>query len=468
MTTTNTEDRPAEGGGMGKDEMLAAVGALWQHPVRTQGQLRELTDGVESLFAEVERLKESEQRAWFAVAKEIARTTQAEADRDALRARLDGEAVYYETRVQHSTGEWLDWHPLSRETYERLAPAPGPGRQVRALYAHPPQPVAGDAVERACETWCGQPRNTPDFTGYFDTFAAGYRAALAAAPSLSASSQAKNTCSVPQQADPLAVLCTVHPDDFFERFTVRGRDDDGDAWNTDALATFFKSKPAGFEWVQGFNEGRQHERELATAQPEPVAQQGGEAVKYERRSRPSWRAEQWTSWEECTGDAFEQYREKPVVNEWVTEVRALYTSPIPTDPPSGCAREGEAVAWMLRSQGELVQITDGSITSPDELLARLRAAQPERDWTLTPLYTTPPPPSQGEASPAAEGREDWHRIAETMKAERNALRDGVLRMRNDYALAQANAGAAQQNLACALHGSVVEMLDKVLAKATTP
>jgi hypothetical protein len=181
------EDRPAEGGGMGKDEVLAIIDAdkdaafyhrddsIGFHAAdRAEQKSIAARATVESLFAEVERLKADYARAgagydflFAANEKLLAARDQAEAERDeweaqareynkkfgaityqndtltdevarlrrrgALRARLDGEAGNVVAWFFETPGEkrfsWTDPRDNS------------PLHDWRPLYAHPPQPV---------------------------------------------------------------------------------------------------------------------------------------------------------------------------------------------------------------------------------------------------------------------------------------------------------------------------------------
>jgi len=57
------------------------------------------------------------------------------------------------------------------------------------------------------------------------------------------------------------------------------------------------------------------------------AEREGEAVVYQSRIHPSWNPELYSEWVECTKEQFDEYRKSPIVNEWETETRALYTHP---------------------------------------------------------------------------------------------------------------------------------------------
>lgn len=176
VTTNETEDRPAEGGDKALDREVVAtilVGAaeLLRHSGDrlTANQVDQARATVESLFAEVERLKAEnanllddrdswEQQAqdrvkdWDAMRQ---RAEKAEAERDALKTQLEELTA---TRAHRLDGEAMPLgyvDPDQVKDIERGAIMMGCyseryGRTV-PVYTHPPQPVAGDAVERAAK-----------------------------------------------------------------------------------------------------------------------------------------------------------------------------------------------------------------------------------------------------------------------------------------------------------------------------
>ena len=65
------------------------------------------------------------------------------------------------------------------------------------------------------------------------------------------------------------------------------------------------------------------------AQPE----QEQEAVDWQYRTTQNWR-EQWSKWESCGKNTYEDYKRVPQLHDWLYETRELYTSPPTREPLS--------------------------------------------------------------------------------------------------------------------------------------
>ena len=59
---------------------------------------------------------------------------------------------------------------------------------------------------------------------------------------------------------------------------------------------------------------------------ELLAQQ--EPVVWQYRTKPNWQ-EQWSNWENCRKEAYEDYKRVPLLHDWLYETRPLYISPPP-------------------------------------------------------------------------------------------------------------------------------------------
>lgn len=66
---------------------------------------------------------------------------------------------------------------------------------------------------------------------------------------------------------------------------------------------------------------------------ELLAQPEQEPVDWQYRTTPNWR-EQWSKWESCGKNIYENYKRVPQLHDWVYETRELYTSPPKREPLS--------------------------------------------------------------------------------------------------------------------------------------
>lgn len=61
---------------------------------------------------------------------------------------------------------------------------------------------------------------------------------------------------------------------------------------------------------------------LAESESEPV-ECAREPVVWQYRTTPNWR-EQWSKWESCSKESYEDYKRVPLSNDWLYETRELY------------------------------------------------------------------------------------------------------------------------------------------------
>lgn len=67
----------------------------------------------------------------------------------------------------------------------------------------------------------------------------------------------------------------------------------------------------------------------AQASPSVPAVAGQEPAEYQRRMRPTWRAdgEGWTEWESCSKGSYDDVLRLKIYKDWQYEARALYATP---------------------------------------------------------------------------------------------------------------------------------------------
>jgi hypothetical protein len=66
-------------------------------------------------------------------------------------------------------------------------------------------------------------------------------------------------------------------------------------------------------------------------QREAIEQTEQEPVLYQFRTRANWEgALGWSAWENCTKAHAQDYLNRPLVHDWLYEVRALYENPQPS------------------------------------------------------------------------------------------------------------------------------------------
>jgi hypothetical protein len=63
------------------------------------------------------------------------------------------------------------------------------------------------------------------------------------------------------------------------------------------------------------------------AQPEPIQ----EPVGWQYRTKPNWK-ENWSKWEDCRKESYEDYIRVPLLHDWLYETREIYTSPPTCEP----------------------------------------------------------------------------------------------------------------------------------------
>jgi hypothetical protein len=64
------------------------------------------------------------------------------------------------------------------------------------------------------------------------------------------------------------------------------------------------------------------------AQPEPEQ----EPVVLQYRTKPNWTGN-WSKWEDCRKESYEDYMRVPILHDWTYETRELYTAPKPEQKP---------------------------------------------------------------------------------------------------------------------------------------
>jgi hypothetical protein len=93
------------------------------------------------------------------------------------------------------------------------------------------------------------------------------------------------------------------------------------------------------------------EIEALLAQPEQTEQ---EPVVLQYRTKPNWTGN-WSKWEDCRKESYEDYIRVPLLHDWTYETRELYTA-----PPK---REQE---WQGLTEDEIVEILDTTHFNEDK------------------------------------------------------------------------------------------------------
>ena len=75
--------------------------------------------------------------------------------------------------------------------------------------------------------------------------------------------------------------------------------------------------------------GLYKEIEELLAQPE----QEQEPVVLQYRTKPNWTGN-WSKWEDCSKESYEDYIRVPILHDWTYETRELYTAPPKREPLS--------------------------------------------------------------------------------------------------------------------------------------
>jgi len=88
----------------------------------------------------------------------------------------------------------------------------------------------------------------------------------------------------------------------------------------------------------GYEQGKKAQREQESEQ-EPVVLQ--------YRTKPNWTGN-WSKWEDCRKEAYEDYIRVPILHDWTYEVRELYTSPPKREPLSDEQKRLAAIAIKQR------------------------------------------------------------------------------------------------------------------------
>jgi len=96
-----------------------------------------------------------------------------------------------------------------------------------------------------------------------------------------------------------------------------------------------------------------HER-IGEAIGELLAQPEQEPVVLQYRTKPNWTGN-WSKWEDCRKESYEDYIRVPLLHDWTYETRELYTA-----PPK---REQE---WQGLTEDEIVEILDTTHFNEDK------------------------------------------------------------------------------------------------------
>jgi hypothetical protein len=64
---------------------------------------------------------------------------------------------------------------------------------------------------------------------------------------------------------------------------------------------------------------------------ELLAQPEQEPVGWQYRTKPNWK-ENWSKWEDCRKESYEDYIRVPLLHDWLYETREIYTSPPTCEP----------------------------------------------------------------------------------------------------------------------------------------
>lgn len=78
-----------------------------------------------------------------------------------------------------------------------------------------------------------------------------------------------------------------------------------------------------------------------------------EPVLYQRRMRPEWRDREWFPWEACTKECADDFERKPILNNWIYEVRRLYLAPQPAQLAKPLTINEISKAWA-QSKGDVI------------------------------------------------------------------------------------------------------------------
>ena len=113
----------------------------------------------------------------------------------------------------------------------------------------------------------------------------------------------------------------------------------------------------------------------------------GEVVAWQSRCRPTWgNNHPWTSWELCTKGQAEDYQKTPLLHDWEYEVRALYTTPQPTQAQAGAPRVSpEQWQALFDDQKRLVEIANSRADIAESMLTAVQAQAGAVPLTVEPL-----------------------------------------------------------------------------------